>query len=229
MVVQIERTNSLPQQQLYAVMEDAVECRRKPGDTAHAAAAPEVILMRLLPHWNDRSAWSFACDCAEHVLPLFERGYPCDERPRLALQTARRYLAGHATFGELDQAWDAARTAILEIRGDMPWDAGALAGSAAVDAAGGDYQAAVWVAARAAARAPCWSHLWANVWRANRSELGAALATAWETASREERAWQIQRLDTYLTRAVPEPPSTGLLPQQRLMPGFHGRMPHVPE
>jgi hypothetical protein len=72
----------------------------------------------------------FACDCAEQVLPLFEREYPEDKRPRVAIETARRFANGEATQQELAAAWDAA---------------GAAAGAAA--------WAAAWATAGATARA----------------------------------------------------------------------------
>ena len=48
------------------------------------------------------------CDFAEHVLPIFEKIYPDDKRPRVAIETARRYAAGQATVEEL---WIAAAAA----------------------------------------------------------------------------------------------------------------------
>ena len=46
----------------------------------------------------------FGCDCAEHVLHIFEAKYPGDPRPRNAIATARRYANGLATKEELDRA-----------------------------------------------------------------------------------------------------------------------------
>lgn len=34
----------------------------------------------------------WAIDCAEHVLPLFEENYPCDKRPRKALETLKEWI-----------------------------------------------------------------------------------------------------------------------------------------
>jgi hypothetical protein len=76
----------------------------------------------------------FACDCAEQSLPIFERDYPNDPRPRQAIEVARRYANGQATDEERAAARDAARAA---------------AWAAARDAA----RAAAWAAARDAARA----------------------------------------------------------------------------
>ena len=49
----------------------------------------------------------FACDCAEQVLPIYEKDYPHDKRPRKAVETARLFAEGKATQKE----WDAARYA----------------------------------------------------------------------------------------------------------------------
>src|SRR5665213_4221455 len=44
----------------------------------------------------------WACDCAERVLPIFERAFPNDGRPRVAVDVARRYAMGEATRKELE-------------------------------------------------------------------------------------------------------------------------------
>jgi hypothetical protein len=153
----------------------------------------------------------FACDCAEHVLPLFEEERRHDERPRQAIQTARRFLAGRATRDDLNLALNTVHSTISETRADMPWDAGLLAANAAANAASGDYRAAIWTAARAAARSPRWTPLWVRAWRARGREFGAALAKVWEIASRDEQDWQARRLTAYLAGALPEhPPYTPL-------------------
>jgi hypothetical protein len=97
-------------------------------------------LVRVVGRCSDRKLRLFACDCAERVLPLYEKKYPDDPRPRTAIETARRYANGKAGKEELDAAWAAARAAA--------WDA---AGAAARAAAWAAARAAVWDAARAAA------------------------------------------------------------------------------
>lgn len=54
---------------------------------------------------------SWAADCAEHVLPLFTTKYPDDDRPRRAIETARRWSRGQATVGEAREAALAAHAA----------------------------------------------------------------------------------------------------------------------
>lgn len=68
-------------------------------------------LIERLETWNERTTRLFACDCAEHVLHLFESRYPDDARPREAIIAARRYANGEATDTELSAARAAARAA----------------------------------------------------------------------------------------------------------------------
>ena len=49
---------------------------------------------------KDRELRLFACDCAEMVLPIFERHYPDDKRPRNSIEVARRFAEGKATDEE---------------------------------------------------------------------------------------------------------------------------------
>jgi len=54
----------------------------------------------------------FACDCAEHVLPIWEKAHPQDDRPKRAIEIARKYAHGEASKAEMiaagNEAWDAA-------------------------------------------------------------------------------------------------------------------------
>ena len=60
---------------------------------------------------KDKEIRLFAADCAELVLPIYEKYYPDDNRPRLAIHAARDYANGLITIEELDAAWAAARAA----------------------------------------------------------------------------------------------------------------------
>ena len=42
---------------------------------------------------DQRLLASWAADCAEHVLPFFEEKYPNDERPRMAIEAGRKWVA----------------------------------------------------------------------------------------------------------------------------------------
>ena len=79
--------------------------------------------------WDERTARLFAADCAERVLPLFERVRPDDPRPREAIAVARRYADGLAA--------DQERAA-----GAAAWDAAGAAAEAAAGAAERSWQSA---------------------------------------------------------------------------------------
>jgi hypothetical protein len=94
--------------------------------------------------WDERIARLFAADCAERVLPIFERARPNDDRPRKAIRAARAFTNGEIDRQALFAAWDAAWAAAWDAAQAAAWDA---ARAAAWDAA----QAAAQAAARAAA------------------------------------------------------------------------------
>ncbi len=102
----------------------------------------------------------FSCRQAEGILHLYEQRYPNDDRPRKAIEMARRHAAGKATNEELAVAREAA---------------GEAAGAAEAAWAA---RAATWAAAEAA-----WAAAWA-AWAATRE---AAWEAAWATA--REAAW----------------------------------------
>ncbi|KKK67882.1 hypothetical protein LCGC14_2949620 [marine sediment metagenome] len=82
----------------------------------------QVSATRTLVDYRDatRELRLFGADCAERVLYLFEKQRPNDDRPRKAIEVARRFANGEATDQERAAAWDAA------------WDAaGNAAGAAA--------------------------------------------------------------------------------------------------
>lgn len=55
--------------------------------------------MTILPDHKLLVLW--AADCAEHVLPYFEKEYPKDDRPRKAIEAARAWVRGEIKFGEV--------------------------------------------------------------------------------------------------------------------------------
>ena len=75
-----------------------------------------------------------ALDFAERTLPYYEAKFPGDLRPRTAIDVARRYLRGEATFEELKAAAAAADAAYADA---AAWAAHAVAWAiyAAADAA----------------------------------------------------------------------------------------------
>jgi hypothetical protein len=64
----------------------------------------------------------FAADCAEDVLPLFEHKHPGDDRPRKAIQAARRFADGNVD-ADFDSVWHAARAAAKSSSSIAAWTA----------------------------------------------------------------------------------------------------------
>jgi hypothetical protein len=121
-------------------------------DAGDKIVARKARVTKRIDTWNERTARLFAADCAEMALPIFEKYRPNDDRPRKAIEVARRYANGEATDEERDAAWAAA------------WDAArAAARDAAGAAAGAAARAAARDAARAAARAAAWAAAWAHM------------------------------------------------------------------
>jgi hypothetical protein len=165
-------------------------------------------LLRRVEMWNERTARLFAVDCAEWVLPIFERAYPNDTRPRDCIGVARRYAIGDATEDELDAARAAAgaaaraaaEAAAREVARDAAW-------AAARDAARAAARAAAEAAARAAARDAAWEAAWAAARDAARAAARAAARDAAREVARAaaeaaERTRQAERLGQYLRGEV---------------------------
>lgn len=136
------------------------------GDTK--TVAQQMRFVRKVEAWNDKTTRLFACYCARDVLPIFEKEYPNDNRPRVAIDTSERYANGEATDSELSAAVSVAWSAVLVAARDealiVAWDEALIAERyAAVSAA--------WSAARDAPQDAAMSAAWA-----------AALAVAWATA-----------------------------------------------
>ncbi len=110
-------------------------------DAGNKLVARRGRLVRHLDKWGDTSARLFAADCAERVLPIFEREFPDDDRPRKAIEVVRALARGE--IADADRA------------------AGAAAAYAAAEAA---YGAAVAEAAAHAADSPDAE----RTWQANR-------------------------------------------------------------
>ncbi|MBC7350448.1 MAG: hypothetical protein H5U05_10805 [Candidatus Aminicenantes bacterium] len=132
-------------------------------------------LIRECTGWNERTARLFACDCAERVLPLYEARYD-DDRPRKAIETARRYADGKADVEELAAARAAAWEAAL---------------NASRDASRAAAWAAAWAASLNASRAAA---LNASRYAARDAAEAAAGDAAGDAAWDAERQWQVERL-----------------------------------
>ncbi len=120
---------------------------------------------------DHRALASWAADCAEHVLRLFEALRPDDERPRAAIAAARAWARGELKVG--------------------PARAAALAAHAAARAVP---EGAAREAARAAGHAAGSAHMPGH---ARIGATYAARAAALDGAERE-RDWQARRLPKHL-------------------------------
>jgi hypothetical protein len=88
---------------------------------------------------GDKVMRLMAADFAESVLPIFEKEYPKDDRPRKAVQAARDFSNGKIT----DQERAAAGAAAWGAAGDAAWGAARAAAWAAAWGAAGDAQAKI--------------------------------------------------------------------------------------
>ena len=130
-----------------------------------------------LTAWNTTKARLFAADCAEHVLHLFERQFPNDNRPRKAIEAARAANASANAYASASAAYAAS----------------AANAYAAANAANASASAAY--AANASASA---ANAYAAANAANASAANAADAAAAAAAASAERTWQNERLTYYL-------------------------------
>lgn len=184
------------------------EARGERLETKKEVIVREARLVRRLEIWNDEVARDFAAACADHVLPIFERQRPEDDRPRRAIEAARLFTLGIETADELGAAWRAARDVmtadLLTVSGGALAAARAAAMSAAVGA-GWSPLSAAGHAARSGREAAAWDathQLARDHWGATdltaRTTLHDSMATTWAAAEARERAWQTERLLTCL-------------------------------
>lgn len=140
--------------------------------------------LRALPAEYDNAVRLMACDLVEPALAYVPEG---EDRPRDAVETARRFARGEVSSEALDAAGAAAR--------DAAWDAARAAATAARAAARAAARDAAWdaagAAARAAARASARAAARAAEGDAARAAAGAAArAAAWDAAWDAARAEQ---------------------------------------
>jgi len=132
----------------------------------------EARLIRYMDTWNERTARLFLCDLAEKVLPIYESAYPSGDRPRKAIEIARRFANGNASKEELDAARDAA-SASANAASASARDAASASANAARDATWDATWDAAWDAAWYAASAS------ANAAWAARDAVSASAKDAW--------------------------------------------------
>jgi hypothetical protein len=114
----------------YLQWEDAIICLVELGGTILKGDDKVVASERTVIAWckADDILHEFACQCAESTLTNFEKVYPNDKRPRLAIEAKRKFKRGEITAIELSAAvWSAARSAVWS----AVWAAAEAAESAA--------------------------------------------------------------------------------------------------
>jgi Imm-5 like putative immunity protein len=133
---------------------------------------------------DQRSLATWAADCAERVLPFFEKVYPKDDRPRKAIQACRTWV----------------RTGVFrmaDIRG-----ASLAAHAAARDAKENE---AACFAARAAGQAAATAHVpqhaYGSAYYALKAIVAIDPATA-EVKIAKERSWQSRRIPKNLRKEI---------------------------
>ncbi len=77
---------------------------------------------------------SWAADCAERVLPLFETAKPGDSRPKAAISAARRWASGKITMAEARKAAVAGHAAARDAGDAVARDAARAAAHSAATA-----------------------------------------------------------------------------------------------
>lgn len=118
----------------------------------------------------------WAADCAEHVLPYFEKEYPKDKRPRNAIKECRKWArTGVFVMNDVRKTSLGAHAAARKCRNEPARFAARSAGQA-----------------MAVAHAP--GHAVAAAWYA-RKAVGAA-------ASEEESKWQMKKLPKKISSIV---------------------------
>jgi hypothetical protein len=166
------------------------------------------VLIKLAPQQQRL----FACDCAEHVLPYFEKFQPLDKRPRTAIEVARQYALGKVSQEVLNNARENAEGAAWEV-GDLAWIGEKLVGaspkpqaaaSAAATAEGcslANLENAVESAVNTAIEAvvigavgieaanAIWTEQWASVVE--------EVLQRYQAAEAQERAWQLEQATQY--------------------------------
>ena len=107
--------------------------RRAPRFVAiHRGGLLDEATHRLLAVW--------AADCAEHVLPLFAAKCPDDDRPALAIVTARAWSRGEATVTDAREAAFAAHAAARDATDSVAREVARACGHAVATAHMADHE-----------------------------------------------------------------------------------------
>ncbi len=182
-----------------------VEIRGEKIELSDKIVAREAKLIGIVKSWNERNLRLLACDFAERVLDNFEKKHPGNDRPRKAIEVARKYANGEATLNEIEAAYSAADIAAWAAY-SAAWAADSAAYRAAYSAADiAAYSAAdiaysaawaAWAAYRAAYRAK-WA-AYSAAYRAAYWAADSADSAAHSAADIAEKEWQIKRIKEVL-------------------------------
>jgi hypothetical protein len=140
--------------------------------------------MKKYSRQDQRLMATWAADCAERVLPFFERAYPGDDRPRNAIEACRAWVrTGVFKMAEIRGSSLAAHAAAREARENKPAFFAARAAGQAV----------------ATAHVP--QHAYGSAYYALKAVAAANPADAGEEVARELN-WQSQRLPGHLRQEI---------------------------
>ena len=180
-----------------------VEVRGQVTHLADKSVAEQARLIRKVEIWNDKTLRLFAADCAEHVLGIYERVCPKDDRPRKAIQAARDFANGlidrnaahaaaNAAYSAAEAAYSAAEAAYsaAEAAYAASYAASYAAYAASYAAYAADYSADYSADAAYAANAQCCRNAYS-------ADYSAASYYA-DPADAAEKEWQFKRLKHYL-------------------------------
>src|SRR5215218_1204368 len=103
------RPSDLPQWLGPAIFEAEADPEGEIIEARDKVVVRRARLVRRIEAWNETSARLFAADCAERVLPIFERRCPQDDRPRQAIEAARAFARGEIGDAAREAAGAAAR------------------------------------------------------------------------------------------------------------------------
>ena len=77
-------------------------------------------ILELIEEQKHRTLALWRIECAEHVLPIFEKKYPQDNRPREALEAAKAWMRGKIKMPVAKKAAHAAHNAATEVANEDP-------------------------------------------------------------------------------------------------------------
>jgi len=151
----------------FVYWENAIACRVKLGGRVIEKEDKIVASERTVISWFEcaRILHEFAYRVGEDVLPIFEKTYPKEDRPRKAIEAKRLWLDGKISIEDLHAASDAAFSATVTLRNCTAWYA--------------------WYATRGSPLST-WYATWYAAWYA---WTGAGADTAWFGAKDKYNRW----------------------------------------